>query len=78
MGKSLIQQRRGKGGISVRWRAPSHRYFGTIKYRGYDEKEKIGTVNGKIVNIINSVGQEKNHCRLLPDMFILIRMLLLV
>ena len=56
MGKSLIQQRRGKGGISVRWRAPSHRYFGKIKYKNYDEKEKSDVINGKIVNIINSVG----------------------
>ena len=55
MGKNLVQQRRGRG-ISIRYNAPSHRYFGTIKYRGYDEKEKTDVVNGKIVNIVNSVG----------------------
>ena len=56
MGHNLIQQRRGRGGISIRWNAPSHRYFGEIKYRPYDDREKKEIVNGKIVNIVNSVG----------------------
>lgn len=55
MGKNLVQQRRGRG-TSLRYLSPSHRYFGRIKYRIYDDKEKKESVNGKIINLINCPG----------------------
>ncbi len=42
MGKRLIQQARGKGG--PRYRAPSFRYLGDIKYRSVEETEIKGVV----------------------------------
>ena len=50
MGTPLIQQRRGKG--SPTYRAPSHRYFGEIKYLQFTEK----AMRGEILDIVNSVG----------------------
>ncbi len=50
MGKSLIQQKRGKG--SSTYKAPSFRYKGRASYGVYS-KEKI---NGKIIDIVNCPG----------------------
>ena len=55
MGHNILQQRRGRG-VSNRFMAPSHRYYGKIKYRNYDAIDKDGFVNGKIVNLINCPG----------------------
>ena len=51
MGKSLIQQKRGKGG--PRYRAPSFNYKGTI---GYGRIENTTPSNAKIVELIHSAG----------------------
>ena len=54
MGKSLIQQRRGKG--STTFRAPSHRYRGAVKYVPLNlTKEK--TLVGKVVEILHDPGR---------------------
>ena len=50
MGTPIIQQRRGKG--SPTYRAPSHRYFGEIKYVPYKGK----AIRGEVLDIVNSVG----------------------
>ncbi|NOZ76578.1 MAG: 50S ribosomal protein L2 [Euryarchaeota archaeon] len=50
MGKPITSQRRGKGG-SV-YRAPSHRYLAKAKYRPYDQAEKEGVVEGRVVDIL--------------------------
>ena len=50
MGKNLIQQARGKG--SPRYRAPSFRYKGRIKYV-QQNKEKL---SGKIIDFIHCQG----------------------
>jgi large subunit ribosomal protein L2 len=54
MGKQLITQARGKG--STTYRAPSHRFFGKISYRNYDDSEKSGVVYGKVVDIVDCPG----------------------
>jgi len=54
MGKSLIQQRRGKG--TSTFRAPSHRYRGAVKYVNLSiTKEK--TLVGKVVEILHDPGR---------------------
>ncbi|MDD4878581.1 MAG: 50S ribosomal protein L2 [Candidatus Nanoarchaeia archaeon] len=54
MGKRLLQQRMGKG--SLTYRSPSHRYVGTLKHRNYDDSEKTGITEGKIVDLVNCPG----------------------
>lgn len=54
MGKSLIQQRRGKG--TTTFRAPSHRYRGRVKYVPLNlTREK--TLVGKVVEILHDPGR---------------------
>jgi len=54
MGKSLIQQRRGKG--TTTFRAPSHRYRGKVRYVPLNlTKEK--TLVGKVVEILHDPGR---------------------
>lgn len=50
MGKSLIQQKRGKG--SSTYRAPSFRYLGDVKYLPLSET----VTEGKIIDIVHSQG----------------------
>ncbi|MDP3728809.1 MAG: 50S ribosomal protein L2 [bacterium] len=54
MGKRLITQRRGRG--TTTYRAPSHRYYGKIKYRIYDEAEKNSVIYGTIQDLIDCPG----------------------
>lgn len=54
MGKRIISQRRGRG--TTTYRSPSFKYVSEIKHRPYDEMEKSGILNGKIVDIINCPG----------------------
>jgi len=54
MGKRLIQQRRGRG--TNRYRSPSHRFIGAISHFPYDETEREGLSEGKIMDIINCPG----------------------
>ena len=51
MGKSLIQQKRGKG--SPRYRAPSFRYKGKVNFARYEEGK---AVNAQITDILHSSG----------------------
>lgn len=51
MGKSLIQQKRGKG--SPRYRAPSFRYKGKASFSRYDD---VKLINASIVDIVHSSG----------------------
>ncbi|WP_461863775.1 50S ribosomal protein L2 [Thermococcus sp.] len=54
MGKSLIQQRRGKG--TTTFRVPSHRYRGRVKYVPLNmTKEK--TIVGRVVEILHDPGR---------------------
>lgn len=50
MGKSLIQQKRGKG--SPTYRSPGFRHIGEAKYPRYSKSSSIG----KIIDIIHSQG----------------------
>ncbi len=54
MGKRIISQRRGRG--TSTYRAPSHRYFGKVSHRVYDEIEKTGVLQGTIRDLINCPG----------------------
>ncbi len=54
MGKSLLQQRRGKGGLT--FRARSHYYKAEVKHRSYDDVEKTSVMEGKIINLIHDPG----------------------
>ncbi len=54
MGKRLITQRRGRG--TSTYKAPSHRYYGKINYRSYDETERNSVVYGKIEDLIDCPG----------------------
>ena len=54
MGKRLITQRRGRG--TTTYKAPSHRYKGTIKYRPLDEIEKEGVIYGTVKDLIDCPG----------------------
>jgi len=49
MGKNLIQQRRGKG--NTRYRSPSHRFIGKIRYGPLEKRE------GEVVDIVHSAGK---------------------
>lgn len=51
MGKRLKQQKRGAG--SPRYRSPSHRYKTDMAYRPYDDIEKTGVLNGKVVSFVD-------------------------
>ena len=50
MGKRLIQQARGKGGPT--YRAPSHRYKGSVRHKTYTKE----TIKGTVIDIINCPG----------------------
>ena len=54
MGKNIISQRRGRG--SSTYKAPSFRYIGKVIHRIYDEIEKNGVIEGKVMDIINCPG----------------------
>ncbi len=54
MGKSLIQQRRGKG--TTTFRAPSHRYRGAVRYVPLN-LTKDETLVGKVVEIMHDPGR---------------------
>lgn len=54
MGKSIISQKRGKGG--PRYRSPSFNYLGEVKYRIYDETERSGVLYGRIIDLEHCPG----------------------
>ena len=51
MGKRIITQRRGRGTFT--YRAHSHRSKGGISSRTFDEKEKNGSVEGRIIDMMH-------------------------
>ena len=51
MGKRLKQQIRGKG--TPKYKAPSHRYKLDLLYRSYDEAEKLGLLDGEVVEFVD-------------------------
>ncbi len=55
MGKRLIIQRRGRG--TPTYRSASHRFKGRIAYRFYDDIEKEGSLQGRVVDIIHDPGR---------------------
>jgi large subunit ribosomal protein L2 len=55
MGKRLIIQRRGRG--TPTYKSASHRFKGRIAYRFYDDIEKEGSLQGKVVDIIHDPGR---------------------
>lgn len=60
MGKSLIQQKRGKG--SPRYIAPSHRWQGTVRH-----KEVLGQVRGRIGDFIDCPGHSAPLAKVIYD-----------
>lgn len=54
MGHNLIQQRRGRG--TLRYKSPSFRYVGRVKYRNYDAQEKDGVISGRIIDLVHCPG----------------------
>lgn len=56
MGKRIITRRRGRG--TPVYTAPSHYYKGKISHRKYDDKEKTGTTNGQIIDLIHCPGHD--------------------
>ncbi|MCX8200467.1 MAG: 50S ribosomal protein L2 [Candidatus Micrarchaeota archaeon] len=50
MGKRLITQQRGRG--TPRYRAPSHRYKYTVKFRQFDAKERRSKLVGEVVGFV--------------------------
>ncbi|HLC19559.1 MAG TPA: 50S ribosomal protein L2 [Candidatus Nanoarchaeia archaeon] len=56
MGKSLIQQKRGKG--SPRYIAPSHRWAGESRYKN------SGTIQGKIIEFVDCSGHSAPLARI--------------
>jgi large subunit ribosomal protein L2 len=55
MGKRLIIQRRGRG--TPTYKSASHRFKGRIAHRMYDEIEKEGSIQGKVIDIIHDPGR---------------------
>jgi len=51
MGKRLKQQKRGRG--SPRYRAPVTRFKTDLNYRTYDDLEKTGVLNGKVIDLVD-------------------------
>ncbi|VVC04263.1 50S ribosomal protein L2 [Candidatus Burarchaeum australiense] len=51
MGKPLTQQRRGKGSPS--FRRPSHRFKADVMMRGYDQLEREGVLNAKVLDFVD-------------------------
>jgi len=66
MGKRIITQRRGRG--SPRYRSPSHRFKGDIKYPPYTEEFKRG-IKGQIVELINDPGRSAPIAKILLENF---------
>jgi len=54
MGKRIITQRRGRGTFT--YKSFSHRNKGEIKHRKYDQIEKDGIVNGRVVDLLHCPG----------------------
>lgn len=63
MGKSLIQQRRGKG--SITFRAPSHRYKGKAHHRSQDKSSDL--VIGTIKDIVHCPGHSSPLAEIVYD-----------
>ncbi|MBA2861517.1 50S ribosomal protein L2 [Methanococcus maripaludis] len=55
MGKRLISQNRGRG--TPKYRSPTHKRKGAVKYRSYDEMEKDGKILGTVVDILHDPGR---------------------
>ncbi len=51
MGKRLKQQIRGRA--TPRYKAPSHRFKVSIKYRSYDDIEKTAVLKGEVIEFID-------------------------
>jgi len=54
MGKNLTSQKRGKG--SSVYKSRGFRSIGTVKHRGYSDKERKGKIKGNVVDIVHSSG----------------------
>ncbi len=65
MGKRIISRARGKG--STTYRAPSHRYYGEISYRRYDDSEKDTTTYGVVQDLISCPGHTAPLARIRYD-----------
>lgn len=53
MGKPLIHQRRGKGGV---FKSPSHRFKADARYRNYDDYEKT-RILASVVDLVDDPGR---------------------
>lgn len=72
MGKRIITQRRGRGG--PRYRAPSHRFKGEIRYPPYKEEYKEG-IGGQVIEIIDDPGRTAPVAKILMENFQEIQMI---
>lgn len=54
MGRRIIQQRRGRG--THTYKSPSHRYFGKLEHRNYDDAERKEVTSGVIVDLVKCPG----------------------
>lgn len=66
MGKRLIAQRRGRG--SSRYRAPSHRFKGTVNYPPITGVYKDG-IGGQIIDIFHDPGRSAPIAKILLENF---------
>jgi len=65
MGKRIISRRRGRG--TTTYRAPSHRYYGEISYRTYDDTEKNSVVYGKVTDLLSCPGHSAPLAKVMYD-----------
>lgn len=65
MGKRIITRRRGRG--TTTYRSPSHRFYGEISYRQYDEKEKTSATYGKVTELVSCPGHSAPLAKIMYD-----------
>ncbi|MBD3261827.1 MAG: 50S ribosomal protein L2 [Candidatus Altiarchaeales archaeon] len=70
MGKRIITQRRGRG--SPRYKSPSHRYQGEVKYPNLDEGK---TVTGQVIAFVDDAGRTAPLAEVLLEDFRKIKMI---
>ncbi len=63
MGKRILAQRKGQGHLWAR--SPSHRHVGEVRYRSFQEKDKI--FNFKITELVHSPGRGAPVARIRYD-----------
>jgi len=65
MGKRIITQRRGRG--TGAYKSPSFRFKGSVKHRVYDDIERSGVINGKVLDLIHCPGHSAPLAKVVYD-----------